>query len=235
MSIIVSLIVFVILVIVLSGLRTRLVYELSGTSLLIFGTTKPGLIFYTILFLPGTIIHELSHWIVAEVLQVRTGTIEILPDFKEQGSGQQRLGSVATAHSDPLRGFLIGAAPFVTGIAILIVLGRLLSIGLATNLLWWQLALIIYGIMVIGNSMMISESDRRTWPFIIIFILLIIIIISRYYPSIFTSNQMLFLDILNPTNQVLGVTAGLNLVMIGGSYALRRFVQIITKKRIMHK
>lgn len=235
MPVIYALVIFIVLIIVLSSLRSRLVYELAGTSLLIFGSTRPGIIFYSLLFLPGTIIHELSHWIVAEMLQVRTGAITIFPDLEGEGVGDnQRLGSVATARSDPFRGFLIGLAPFISGLAILAALGRLLSVGWET-FIWWQLALIVYGIMVIGNSMMISESDRRTWPFIIIFFLLVIIFISTYYPSLFLGHDSLLNGIFVPVNQVLGVTAGLNLVMIVGSYGVRRLIEVMTQKRLTHK
>lgn len=229
------LLIFIILIVILSLMRTRLVFELSGTSLLLFGDTKPGIVFYSIFFLPGTIIHELSHWLVAEILQVRTGAITIFPDLEDAGDGHtQRLGSVATARSDPFRGFLIGLAPFLTGLAILAVLGRLLAMGWGIYL-WWQLALIIYGIMVIGNSMMISESDRRTWPFIIIFLTFILVVLSLYYPVVFMNKDSLLSNVLTPLNQVLGMTAGLNLVMIGGLYGLRRVVELLTKKKIIHK
>jgi hypothetical protein len=211
------------------------VYELSGTSLLIFGSTRPGIVFYSLVFLPGTIIHELSHWIVAEILQVRTGAITIFPDLEGEGEGDnQRLGSVATARSDPFRGFLIGLAPFMSGLAILAVLGKLLSIGWAGDFLWWQLALIIYGIMVIGNSMMISESDRRTWPFIIIFFLLITILFMMLKISVPPTVYDQISSIFASLDTVLGVTAGLNLVMIGGSYGLRRLIEKITKIKIVH-
>ncbi len=227
-----SLITFILLIVVLSGLRTRLVYEISGISLLIFGSTRPGLGLYTLIFLPGTIIHELSHWIVAEVLQVRTGEISIFPD-KEEGN-TQRLGSVATERTDPFRGFLIGLAPFVSGLLILVILGQLLSSGWGIYP-WWQLVLLIYGIIVVGNSMMISSADRKSWPFIVIFFALLGILVSKYYPSLITSNYPRFIEILNPLNIVLGVTAGLNLVMIGGSYAVRRLIEKMTKKRIIKK
>lgn len=234
MPIIYGLIIFVLLVITLSALRTRLVYELSGMSLLLFGTTKPGVMFYSLIFLPGTIIHELSHWIVAEILQVRTGEITIFPSFDDkEGGSSQRLGSVAMVKADPFRGFLIGLAPFLSGLAILAVLGNLFSTGWNASYPWWQLGLIIYGIVVIGNCMMISESDRRSWPFIIILFLLIIILISRYYSSLFLDHEQFYLSIITPINGVLGVTAGLNLVMIGGLYGLRRFVEKITKRRIL--
>jgi len=229
------LVIFIILIVILSLMRTRLVYELSGTSLLLFGDTKPGIVFYSLLVLPGTIIHELSHWLVAEILQVRTGAITIFPDLEnDEGGSTQQLGSVATARTDPFRGFLIGLAPFISGLAILAVLGRLLSLGWGSYP-WWQLGLIIYGTMVIGNSMMISESDRRTWPIIIVFLVIIMIMLTLYYPVVFMNKDSLLSSVLTPINQVLGMTAGLNLVMIGGSYAIRRVVESVTKKKIVHK
>ena len=220
-----SLTIFVILIIILSTLRSRLVYELSGASLLLFGSAKPGIAIYSLFVLPGTIIHELSHWIVAELLLVKTGEITIFPE-------ESRLGSVSTAKSDPFRGFLIGLAPFITGLIILMILGQFLSLGWGSYN-WWQIALIVYGIMVMGNSMMISKSDRRTWPIIIFFFLLISILISKYYPSSFINHSPSLIKILSSLNQILGVTAGLNLVMIGGLFAIRRFIEKLTQRRIL--
>lgn len=228
-----SLVIFIVLIIILAIQRSRLVYEVSGTSLLLFGSTKPGIGLYSFFFLPGTIIHELSHWIVAEILQVRTGAITIFPDLREEGESQ-RLGSVATAKSDPFRGFLIGVAPFVTGIGILLVLGRLLLLGW-NNFAWWQLTLIIYGIMVIGNSMIISKEDRRTWPFIILVLALVIIFLIRSKYSLSPSSSQLLAQTFSSLNLVLGVTAGVNLVMIGGSYLTRSLVERVTKRRIIRK
>lgn len=190
-----------------------------------FGSTKPGISIYSLLVLPGTIIHELSHWIVAELLLVRTGEITIFPE-------ESHLGSVSTAKSDPFRGFLIGIAPFITGLIILMILGQLFSLGWGSYI-WWQLVLIIYGIVVMGNSMMISESDRRTWPIIIVFFLLISILISKYYPSSFINHSPILIKILSSLNKILGVTAGLNLVMIGGLFATRRFIEKLIKRRIV--
>lgn len=222
---------FIFLIIVLSLLRQKLVYEISGTSLLIFGTTKTGILFYSLLFLPGTILHELSHWIVAEILQVRTGEITIFPDLVGREESQ-RLGSVATAKSDPFRGFLIGVAPFITGLGTLVILGRLLELGWGVYPLW-QIILLIYAIVVFSNSMMISKEDRRTWPFIIIFFALILIVLARM--QVFISPNFYFLtsNILYKLNIILGVTTGFNLVMIGGSYALRKLIEKLTKRRIV--
>ncbi|MFH2086004.1 MAG: hypothetical protein ABII21_04440 [bacterium] len=231
MPIIYSVVIFIILVIALSTLRTRLVYELSGASLLLFGSTRPGLILYSILVLPGTIIHELSHWLTAEILQVRTGPITILPDLNEEESSQ-RLGSVATAASDPLRGFLIGIAPFCTGTLILMVLGSLLRDGWAAGWTWWILVLLIYGLIVVGNSMLISTEDRRSWPITIILTTLVILALKRAGVSIQASSTSWLSTSLLSVNLILGVTTGLNLVMIGGSYITRRIVEKMTKRRL---
>lgn len=219
------------LVFALSLLRTRLVYELSGASLLLFGTTKPGIYFYSLLVLPGTIIHELSHWLVAEILQVRTGEIVILPELSGSGR-EERLGSVATAKSDPFRGFLIGIAPFVTGLSILFVLGQLLFSAWQKGVIWWQLGLIIYGIMVVGNSMMISRADRRTWPFILILLIFLIFLSSRLELSLPASFLTQVSRSLASLNLVLLVTAIFNLVMIWGSYIIRKLIEKLTKRRI---
>ncbi len=199
-----------------------------------FGTTKPGITLYTFLFLPGTIIHELSHWIVAEILQVRTGEITIFPTDDGDYGSERRLGSVATERTDPFRAFLIGLAPFISGLGILIVLGVMLSNGWGV-MVWWQVALIIYGIVVIGNSMMISSADRKSWPFIVILFAVISVLIGKYYPSFLMSHTDSINLVLFPLNRVLEVTAGVNLVMIGGLYAIRRLIELITKRRIVHK
>ena len=225
--------IFVLLIVIMAALRQQLVYEISGASLLLFGSTRPGIVLYSLIFLPGTIIHELSHWIVAEILQVRTGAITIFPEFEGTGESQ-RLGSVATAKSDPFRGFLIGVAPFVTGIGILLVLGRLLMIGWGV-FSWWYLILIIYGVIVISNSMIISKEDRRTWPFIIIALVLLIIVMYRMQLTLSPSVTLLASNTFTKLNLVLGVTAGVNLVMIGGSYLTRRLVERVTNKRIIRK
>lgn len=224
---------FIFLIALLSTLRARLVYEVSGTSLLVFGTTKPGVILYSIFFLPGTIIHELSHWIVAEILQVRTGEITIFPDLDDLGE-TRRLGSVATEKTDPVRGFLIGVAPFVTGLAILMILGSLLILEW-NHFVWWKVAFLVYGIMVIGNSMMISKEDRRTWPVIIVILALVTTLISKYYPTAVLDHEASLISLLTPLNLVLGMTAGLNLVMIVGSYSLRKLAERLTKKRVIRR
>lgn len=233
MTLIVSTILFVILIVIISALRRRMVFELQGSGLLLFRSERAGIVLYSILTLPGTILHELSHFLVAEILQVRTGEITIIPSFDDSGSvREERLGSVATADSGLIRGFLIGIAPFVTGIGSLIVMGYYLEIGWSAYP-WWVIALLIYGLIVVGNSMLISRSDRKTWPVIAIFLLLIVT--ASYWSGLRLAPQTLdtINSVISRINMALGVTLGLNLAMIVGLYVLRRSIEKITKRRVV--
>ena len=61
-----------------------------------------------ILFLPGTIIHELSHIIMAGICLVHVGEMDFLPQSSPEGV---RLGSAEIGLTDPFRRALIGVAP----------------------------------------------------------------------------------------------------------------------------
>lgn len=225
--------VFITLILILSAMRSRLVYELSSLSLLALGDSKYGVWLYTIFVLPGTIIHELSHWLMAEILRVRTGEIVIFPDLSSD-SETRKLGSVATEKVDPFRGFLIGVAPFFVGIFILVILGKLLQDSWGISI-WWQTGLLIYGVIVVGNSMMISREDRRTWPAIIILALIVFILLKIVGVRVIMSDYSWLNLSLPRLNLVLGVTAGLNLVMILVAYGLRRLIENLTKRHIVQK
>lgn len=110
------------------------------------------------LFLPGVIIHELAHLLTAGALLVRVGEIEFMP--KVQGKSV-RLGSVEVGKTDPIRRAIIGVAPVLLGLAIM--LGGLFYI---TNPSFFpQLSFVLkiivasYIIFQIVNTMFSSKKD----------------------------------------------------------------------------
>lgn len=223
---------FIFLIAVLGAIRARLLFEFASVSLLLFQTQSIGKWFYSLLFLPGTILHELSHWLTAEILGVRTGEITILPNFEEPvNGGREKLGSVQTERTGPLRSFLIGAAPFFTGILILWVFGSLLQ----NNWLWWQYLLIFYGVVVVGSSMLLSREDRRSWPFIAI---LLVVILAIFYLTPLDL-PLTWLSLLTATiwtlNQILGVTVLAILAIIGLAYGTRRIIERIIGKKVVRR
>ena len=69
------------------------------------------------LFLPGTIIHELAHVIVAGMMLVESSDIEFMPEIREDGV---KLGSAQIQKTDPLRRTIIGVAPVLVGLSLII-------------------------------------------------------------------------------------------------------------------
>jgi hypothetical protein len=213
----------------LSVLRTKLVFELSATSLLLFGTTRPGLALYSTIMFPGTVIHELSHWIVAELLRVRTGEITIFPTTKDKLNGQQSLGSVATSKTDPFRSFAIGIAPFATGLAVLFFLTKLILEQPAI----WQLILLYYGIVVTGNSMLTSDSDRKNWPIALLGFAAITALLYYLGMRIPENIFLLLTQLVEALTKALLLTMLLNLATIGLLLLLRKIIEQYSKRRII--
>ncbi|MBP7692531.1 MAG: hypothetical protein KA764_11465 [Anaerolineales bacterium] len=153
--------------------------HLQGIWLLLFRSPEVATILYAITMLPGVLVHEASHWVMATVVGARTGRFSLLPERLPDGT--LRLGFVETEQTDVFREALIGAAPLLVGSGIVLAIsygalgvgpaaGALAAAdvaGVARNLLavteapdaWMWL----YLLFAISNSMMPSASDRRAW------------------------------------------------------------------------
>lgn len=85
------------------------------------------------LFLPGTVIHEFSHAFVARLLGAKVGQIRVYP-YKDEETGEFKAGSCEVQAVDPIRLSLIGLAPTLIGITILILsVGYLYDFNLPFN------------------------------------------------------------------------------------------------------
>lgn len=115
------------------------------------------------LLLPGIFLHEFSHILSAELLQVRTGELNLRPDFKD---GRLTLGSAQIAQTDPFRLTLIGTAPFVAGIIVLWLLIKFNPGG------WWQI-LFWYLEFAVANTLFSSPSDLQSAGIPLILVLLL--------------------------------------------------------------
>jgi len=127
---------------------------LSSFFMRITHSVKTTIHLLSFFFLPGVMIHELSHWFMASIVFVRTGDIEFWPQIH---GDVVKLGSVAVEKTDPIRRTLIGVAPIIFGIIILLVLFSSFSSQIpAVN---WQTLLLIYFSFEIGNTMFSSKKD----------------------------------------------------------------------------
>jgi hypothetical protein len=171
----------------------RLVQQIVQQGLfLLTGRVEWALFLFALILLPGVILHEGSHWLIAKLLRMRTGRISLWPRL--QRDGRLRLGYVETERVDFLRSSLVGIAPLVAGIVALLVLGqRVLHIDavglaiaggefdlarqLAAHILRLPLAgLWIYLIFAVSNTMFPSASDRRSWPWVAVVLAVLILL-----------------------------------------------------------
>jgi hypothetical protein len=166
--------------------------HVQGVAFLMTGSPQVALWFFWVLFLPGTLLHEISHWVTAKVLAVKTGRFSVWPQVKKKGELQ--MGSLQVEVADPFRHSLIGLAPLVFGsLAVLLVgLGRLelgqVGEALRTGDLEVVLEMVariltvpdvwlwIYLIFAISNAMLPSPSDRQAWWSVFIYLSLALLL-----------------------------------------------------------
>ncbi len=111
-----------------------------------------------ILFLPGTFIHEFSHYLMCVVLRVKVFGMGLLP--KPMGNNQIKMGTLEHAQTDLFRDLLIGAGPFIFGNIILFSLLYFFSSHNPIGLNWMTF---LMGLVVfeIGNTMFSSKKDME--------------------------------------------------------------------------
>jgi len=173
-------------------LKRWITAHVQGVAFLLTGSLQVAMWFFWALFLPGTLLHESSHWLTASLLGVKTGRFSLWPQMKK--GGELQMGSVQVELSDPFRHSLIGLAPLIFGsIAILLIgqgrleLGRLgeafnsgdleiIGQAMVEVLLVPDVWLWFYLIFAISNAMLPSASDRESWRTVLIYLALALVL-----------------------------------------------------------
>lgn len=124
---------------------------------------------FHLFLLPGVIVHELAHLIVAELMLVRTGGLSFTP---EPDGDRVVMGSVAIQETDPIRRAIIGFAPVFVGILIIsffvfFFLSEKSPLGFP-----WDYLLVFFAVFQIGNTMFSSSKDLEGSLFLLIVIFL---------------------------------------------------------------
>jgi hypothetical protein len=173
-------------------LQRRLHREIVSVFFLLTRRLNAALAVFSIIFFPGVLIHELSHWIMARVLGVRTWKISLIPERTPEGA--LRMGFVETHRSDLVRETLIGAAPLLAGGAfvgfagfsrlgldrvweqVIAPAGLTLAAGFQAVYSRPDFWLWFYMIFVVSSMMLPSESDRRAWLPVLGFGLILLVV-----------------------------------------------------------
>ena len=151
------------------------------------GDPDVALILYFVILLPGVVVHELSHWLMASLLGVRVRKLAIGPVRKAR-SRRVSLGSIRVGKVDPVRASLIGLAPLLGGSAVILLIGHfVLGVGELTEPMIAEgvdgilagvnhlvhiadFGLWLYLIFAVSNAMLPSVSDMVTVRPVLIFL-----------------------------------------------------------------
>ncbi len=141
-----------------------------------------------ILFLPGTFVHEMSHFLAAMFLLVPVGEVELLPKIEDNSAVALKkgisvtLGSVKIAKTDPIRRFLIGVAPLIFGFVVLIIVIQFAYLGFTNNTntylkgSFMDEILLGYFVFTVANNMFSSKRDMEgSWILVVLIFVIILI------------------------------------------------------------
>ncbi|MBI2404828.1 hypothetical protein HYV22_01460 [Candidatus Gottesmanbacteria bacterium] len=223
----------------LSRHMSQLIY---GLFLFLFRHRSLAVTATTILFFPGTVVHELAHLFTAEVLGVHTGKLSLVPENLEEEEVQA--GSVQIAKTDPFRRYVIGFAPLFVGITIIAAISYFIRRPFAVypELVEGQgdalQNALIYGtgyylLFVISNSMFSSKEDLK--GFIAFAIAITLLLAAGYVAGIRIGLTGTILEFINRILDALVKSTGLVLVINGVLLLIIRILLSISGKIFRRK
>ena len=227
--------------------------HLQGIALLLTGRTSWAVVLYALVLFPGVLLHELSHWLMATLLFVRTGKVALLPQLQDDGTIQ--LGAVEYYKTDnvgALRESLIGGAPLIAGtVAVLLISLRVFNVELLTQAFargdlgaillamgsFWQtpdVLVWLYLFFAISNAMMPSASDRRAWPAFGLTLLIAggVIYLLGLHETIFFSLARPLTTVVTNVALAFSVTIVANLFFILGIVAFEGALSRLSGRRV---
>jgi hypothetical protein len=170
---------FVLTLLPLALLQRLLHREIQALFLILSRSLILTTALFSLIFLPGVLLHELSHYVAAVILGVPAASFSLVP--RTLPDGRLQLGYVETVRTDAVRDSLIGAAPLFAGGLVVAFLSMtrldLLPLwsalrGRQFGLFWKEAALLpgspdfplwFYLVFAISSTMLPSRSDRHAW------------------------------------------------------------------------
>jgi hypothetical protein len=211
-------------------------------------TRSPGVteVLFALIFFPGVLLHELSHFLTAKILFVPTGKFSLIP--QAQPDGKLRLGYVETGSGGFVRDALIGATPLVTG-SLFVAYAAIYQMHLLP--LWdlmrsanwgtfWAMLMSVpkspdfwlwfYLTFTISSTMMPSQSDRHAWlPLGILVVGLVgVVILAGAGTWMLTNLAPPFNQFLQALAMIFGLSGVLHILLILPFFLLHRILTRLT-------
>jgi hypothetical protein len=246
-----SLLYLVLLIVPLIYLPRFLQREIQSIFLLITHQPEVSMALFSLLFLPGVLLHESSHFLMAHLLGVRTGRFSLIP--KKLGNGRLQLGYVETASTDFIRDSLIGAAPLIAGGIFVAYIG---VSRLEFDTLWKSLAqgqgnsfrmalksitdqpdfwLWFYFVFTVSSTMMPSASDRRAWlPLIVVFAVFSgLVLLLGAGPWLMSQMGSIIRSAVDAITIVFGITVFIHLLLLPPTWMIRKLLSHISGYQVV--
>lgn len=241
---IVGLIVIIIELIFLYVLSRKLTQNMFIAVFLLTKSRPAAVGFLSLLFFPGTVIHELAHLFTAEILGVRTSGLTLVPEGIEQK--EVRTGSVSIAQSDPIRRAVIGIAPVFAGLGVLGTLSYFLPgiwqqvvLDIQNGIVFTSYAIYVfilmgYAFFAVSNTMFSSPEDLEGfWPVVgVIALLGATLYIAGIRINLTETTLMGVTQFIRSAGFILGYVALLNISLFFFSKLSIRLVEKLTKRRL---
>lgn len=128
----------------------------------------------SVFFLPGTILHEFSHFFMAIILFLPVHKIQILPEFEKN---YIKLGKVLYEKKDVIRGVIVGIAPLFGA---LLFFWFLSVFDLFPQKNIWLTILLGYVIFSVSSAMFSSKQDLIDLIYVIPFIIFFGIVVYLF-------------------------------------------------------
>lgn len=165
---------------------------------LLTGSGDLAMVILFLVYLPGILTHEASHWLVARILGLKTSKFRVWPKYARNTIG---LGSVTVSSGGAFYDSLVGLAPLMIGSALIVLIGeqvfdtQTVTFAWRTGKLLDGLTFVLDGLahrpdsllwsyllFAVANAMMPSASDRaplRSLGIYIIFIGVLFVLIDQ--------------------------------------------------------
>ena len=220
--------------------------EIQAVFLIITRDVRFTMGIFSMLFLPGVFLHELSHFLMAKILGVRTGKFSIFP--QSLPDGRLQLGYVETAKSDVIRDSLIGAAPLIVGtifvafVAIYRLEMRVLWDAFRNgqlDLFWMGIRALpqvndfyvwFYLVFAVSSTMLPSQSDRHAWLELVIYIgvLLVIVLFFGAGPWMLSTVAPRISNFLSSVAVIFGLSGFVHVLLILPTALIHKLLARVT-------
>ena len=207
---------FTILLTILFFLSQKIQTHIYNSLFIITKSKKFSIGVLLVLLLPGTIIHELSHFLIATILRVPTGELTVIPTIEKN---EVKAGKLFLGATDPFRLSIIGLAPILIGLLLIYFTGKTFILNTDEIMKIFNSPLLLFVICYLLNvvSLTMFSSKKDLQGAIIAGPIIFFLLISLYMIGvrIFLDNSLIskLITFLSDLNYYLLITAVFNFLI----------------------